>query len=390
MEVRPGYKMTEVGVIPKDWNVVAFQDEFRISAGGDVNPQLSSSEQDEVHPFPIYSNGLTNGGLYGYCSYSDHPAGSLTITARGTLGVANYRDHKYTAIGRVLVLEPKREFFGQFFAEFINARVNFAVESTGVPQLTAPQISGYRLAVPPLPEQRAIASALSDVDALLAGLDRLIAKKRDLKQAAMQQLLSGKTRLPGFHGDWALKQVADLGEVETGGTPSTEVDEYWGGGYPWITPTDISTYRDMSSSERALTRKGIDVVGLLPANTVLVTCIASIGKNAILTVPGACNQQINAVSPSADNDPAFLYYMFEGSKQYLQANAGITATSIISKKAFSELSFRVPELAEQSAIASILSDMDDEVEALEACRDKTRALKQGMMQELLTGRIRLV
>src|SRR6266851_1591746 len=177
MEVKRGYKQTEAGVFPEDWAVVPFGEQFNISAGGDVNLKLSSAEQDEIHRFPIYSNALTGEGLYGYCSYADHPAHSITITARGTLGVATYRDHRYTAIGRVLVLEPKRQTAGQFFAEFINNRVKFAIESTGVPQLTAPQISGYLLAVPPYPEQRTIAEALNDVDTLLSALDRLIAKK---------------------------------------------------------------------------------------------------------------------------------------------------------------------------------------------------------------------
>jgi type I restriction enzyme, S subunit len=121
MEVKPGYKQTAVGLIPDEWGVSSFGEQFNISAGGDVNPKLSSSERDEYHPFPIYSNALSHEGLYGYCSYADHPAHSITITARGTLGVATYRDHKYTAIGRVLVLEPKRHSAGQFFAEFINS-----------------------------------------------------------------------------------------------------------------------------------------------------------------------------------------------------------------------------------------------------------------------------
>ena len=214
MGVRPGYKQTEVGVVPEEWDVEEFRDHFSISAGGDVNPELSRSEQDTVHCFPIYSNALTNNGLYGYCSYADHPAESITITARGTLGVATYRDHRYTAIGRVLVLEAKLESAGRFFAEFINGRIKFAIESTGVPQLTAPQINGYRLAVPPPPEQRAIATALSDVDALLGGLDRLIAKKSDLKQAALRQLLTGQTRLPGFRGEWQMKRLGDAVDTD--------------------------------------------------------------------------------------------------------------------------------------------------------------------------------
>ena len=110
----------------------------------------------------------------------------------------------------MLVLEPRQDTFGKFFAEFINSSVRFAIESTGVPQLTAPQIGRYLLAVPPYHEQRAIAAVLNDVNALLDGLNRLIAKKRDLKQATMQQLLTGQTHLPGFHREWELKRLGDV------------------------------------------------------------------------------------------------------------------------------------------------------------------------------------
>jgi type I restriction enzyme, S subunit len=193
--VNLGYKQTEVGLIPEDWDVQPFKERFNISAGGDVNPKLSSSVQDEEHCYPIYSNALTDRGLYGYCSYADHPANSITITARGSLGFATFRDHKYTAIGRVLVLHPKRQSAGMFFAEFISCRVKFAIESTGVPQLTAPQISEYYLAVPSFAEQTAIATALSDMDGELSALEARRNKTRALKQAMMQELLTGKTRL---------------------------------------------------------------------------------------------------------------------------------------------------------------------------------------------------
>jgi type I restriction enzyme S subunit len=151
--------------------------------------------QDEKYCYPIYSNALSDSGLYGYCSYADHPADSITITARGTLGFATYRDHKYTAIGRVLVLRQRRNSAAAFFAEFINSRVEFAIESTGVPQLTAPQVGEYRLVVPPPDEQAAIASVLSDMEAEIAALEARRDKTRDLKKAMMQELLTGKTRL---------------------------------------------------------------------------------------------------------------------------------------------------------------------------------------------------
>jgi type I restriction enzyme S subunit len=178
-----------------EWEVKRIADLFNITAGGDIDPKRSQSYQDETHCYPIYSNALTSRGLYGYCTYADHQAGSITITARGTLGVANFRDRDFTAIGRVLVLKPTRNLDGRYFSEVINNRINFVVESTGVPQLTVPQISKYNLPVPRAPEQTAIAEVLSDMDAELAALEQRRDKTRALKQGMMQELLTGRTRL---------------------------------------------------------------------------------------------------------------------------------------------------------------------------------------------------
>jgi type I restriction enzyme S subunit len=178
-----------------EWETSTFGDVFNITAGGDVDPKRTISYQDQAHCYPIYSNALTEFGLYGYCSYADHQASSITVTARGTLGFANYRDHAYTAIGRVLVLQSKQKSDGRFFAEVINTRIKFSIESTGVPQLTAPQISTYRLPVPSLPEQTAIATLLSDMDTEIAALEQQLAKARGIKQGMMQELLTGKIRL---------------------------------------------------------------------------------------------------------------------------------------------------------------------------------------------------
>ncbi len=280
--------------------------------------------------------------------------------------------------------------FYQFQSDLIKRQIDENIGAT-INQITNANLNAFKIPLPSSSQERiTIAAALSDVDALLAKLDQFIAKKRDLKQAAMQELLTGQTRLPGFHGEWEVTLIEECGEILTGGTPRTDIKEYWGEGYPWITPTDIASGRDISASERSITRQGLDTIRALPKNTVLVTCIASIGKNAILRTAGGCNQQINAVVPNKDNCAEFLYYLFEASKQYLLANAGTTATSMISKATFSKLTFSTPSFQEQTAIATVLSDMDAELAALEARRDKTRALKQGMMQELLTGRIRLV
>ncbi len=239
-------------------------------------------------------------------------------------------------------------------------------------------------------EQQAIATALSDVDALITSLDKLIAKKRDIKQATMQQLFTGKTRLPEFSKEWEVKKLGDIGETITGSTPPTSVKEFWNGDIPWVTPTDINNQKYIYSTEREITSIGLNATRELPQNSVLVTCIASIGKNAILKRRGSSNQQINAIIPSNNYDADFIYYLMEISKDYLLSKAGITATNIISKKVLLEIRFSFPTKAEQQAIATVLSDMDAEIVALEQRRDKTRALKQGMMQELLTGKTRLL
>lgn len=411
MEVRPGYQQTEVGVIPEEWDVKTLGS---ILSKGRLGGNYAN--QDAYSELPLMKMGNLARGYFdlskvqfitpGVRPELPHQLvyGDVLFNTRNTLDlvgkVAIWRDELpaayYNSNLMRLEFDPEQVCSNEYANYALNTQGSvsrlraLATGTTSVAAIYTRDLMKLQVLVPPLPEQRAIAAALSDVDALLDGLDRLIAKKRDLKQAAMQQLLTGQTRLPGFYGNWEVKQVFDLGDVVTGGTPRTDVADYWGGKYPWITPTDISTRRDMCSSERWLTQKGLASVRPLPPNTVLVTCIASIGKNALLKVSGACNQQINAVIPNRTSDATFLYYVFEASKQYLQANAGTTATSIISKKAFSELTFSVPKLDEQLAIAAVLSDMDAELVALEARRAKTRDLKQAMMQELLTGKTRLV
>ena len=396
MVLKPGYTRTEIGAIPDDWDVASFNEQFNISAGGDVNPKVSVAEQDDIHPYPIYSNALSDGGLYGYCTYADHPAGSITVTARGRLGVAAYRDHKYTAIGRVLVLEPRQETSGKFFAEFINNRVRFAVESTGVPQLTAPQIGRYCLAVPPYLEQRAIAAALNDMDVLLDGLDLLLAKKRDLKHAAMQQLLTGQTRLPGFSGEWVARPLGQVGDIKSGGTPNTTRAHFWDGGVPWCTPTDITGLRGrkyLMDTARTISAEGLQFSSAeaIPPRSLIMTSRATIGECAINLVPMTTNQGFKSIVTFKEIDVEFLYYLITLQKNNLFALCAGSTFLEIGKKQLCGYMVTLPkDRAEQEAIATVLSDMDAEIAALETRWHKTYHLKRAMTQELLTGKTRLV
>lgn len=186
------------------------------------------------------------------------------------------------------------------------------------------------------------------------------------------------------------KKVSEFGKVITGNTPSTLNKDYWNGNFCWITPTDLSSQKYYIKSERQLTPLGLKNARILPSGTLLVTCIASIGKNGILKTKGACNQQINAIIPNNNYDVEYLYYLFNLNKNYLLSNAGITATPLISKTEFEKFEFSVEvDKKYQKIIAGALSDVDNLIENLEELIEKKKQIKLGTMQDLLTGKKRL-
>lgn len=199
-----------------------------------------------------------------------------------------------------------------------------------------------------------------------------------------------KTEIGIIPEDWEVKKLGEIGVIKTGGTPSTSIKKFWNGNIIWVTPTDINERKEIRQTERKISEEGLKIVGELPPNTLLVTCIASIGKNAIIKERGACNQQINAIIPSKNYDTDFLYYLTENNSKKLLEKAGKTATPIISKKEFSQLLFAFPvTVEEQQSIANVLSDFDKLIESLDKLIKKKKNIKKGTMQLLLTGKKRL-
>jgi len=193
-----------------------------------------------------------------------------------------------------------------------------------------------------------------------------------------------KTLLGEIPNAWCIKALEEISNIVTGNTPKTSVKEYFDGNYPWITPSDINSEKDIYKSPRTLTEMGLSKARELPPKTLLVTCIASIGKNAILRVKGSCNQQINAILPSLKHDVGFLYYMMNHSTRRLYNLAGTTAVAIINKSNFSKFTIPFPPLPEQQKIAEILSTVDAKIEIIDQQISETQELKKGLMQQLLT------
>ncbi len=179
----------------EEWKEYKLGDIFKITAGGDFKPSLSSYNKSEEHRYPVYSNALSNEGLYAYSNYYTNNSNTITVTARGTIGFALARDHKYTAIGRLLVLTPKIELNCHYIAEYINSNINFVLESTGVTQLTAPKIASYKIVLSSIEEQKTIAEILSTADKELDLIQKEIDEYKQLKKSLMQLLLTGVVRV---------------------------------------------------------------------------------------------------------------------------------------------------------------------------------------------------
>ena len=382
---------------PSEWQVMRIGDLFEAKAGGDIVQSRSNDVKDDRYPYPIYANSITQQGLYGFCSYAEEPAGSITVIGRGaSLGKAFYRDMPFVAIGRLIVLRPKISIDARFFCEYINHGIEFAVESTGIPQLTTPQISNYLLPVPPEPEQRAISEALSDVNGLLNALDALIAKKRASKQAVMQQLLTGKTRLPGFSGAWETKRLGEIASFFKGSSLFLKTDMSLDGKRRCIHYGELFTTYGECISE---VLHGTDREGAFfrsVSNDVLMPA-SDVTPNGLATA--SCISQPDIILggdilvirvPAEILNGVFLAYAIKINRnQVMQLVSGTTVFHLYGRD-MANFSFAMPSIQEQNAIVNILSDMDAEIAALEQRRDKTRAIKQGMMQQLLTGRVRLL
>ena len=311
--------------------------------------------------------------------------------------VAYIGDEPVYAGGDIIVLRAPRQ-DPVYLAHLMNApeavrqKARMA-QGDAVVHIRGDHLAEVELPLPPLPEQRAIAAVLMDVDALIGSLEAVIAKKRAIKQAAMQQLLTGRTRLPGFSGEWETRLLGEVAKMASGGTPLTSVGAYYDGGIPWVSINDMtsSSGKVITKTERTLSRLGLDnsAARLFPVGTVLYAMYASIGECCIAGRPLCTSQAILGIQPGSSLRPVFLYYSLTWMKRRVKTLGQQGTQANLNKEMVQELLLPLPPLPEQQAIAAALSDMDAEIETLERRLDKTRAVKQGMMQQLLTGSIRL-
>lgn len=419
-QVGSAYKQTEVGLIPNDWELLSIE-EFTTTSSGTTPPRAQSERYFANGDIPWVKTLDLNNGVIRKTDECVTSAAlketCLQIFPAETVVVAMYGG--YAQIGRTGILaipatvnqaltairpNPER-IDSRYLLYVLNFKVDYwksvASSSRKDPNITGKDVKAFLLPLPSIEEQRAIASALSDADALIEALEELLAKKRQIKQGAMQELLTGHRRLPGFAGKWKKARLGDCATLKAriGWQGLTTAEYKETGEFYLVTGTEFKAgYIDWQNCffvEEARYKQDKNIQ--LRLHDVVVTKDGTIGKVALineLPQPATLNSGVFVIRPIGDAFyPEFFYYLL-CSKVFEDFLAQLSAGSTINhlyQKDFVGFEFHLPKtIEEQTAIATVLADIDADIAALEAKLAKARDLKQGMMQQLLTGRIRLV
>ncbi len=369
--IKKGYKQTEIGVIPEDWEIEEIKNLTSITTGA---KNTQDRIEDGLYPFFVRSQTVERINSYSY-------DGEAVLTAGdgvGTGKVFHYINDKFDFHQRVYKISDFNEklngyFFYLYFSNSFYNRIMQMTAKSSVDSVRMEMIAEMQIPLPSKNEQTAIAEVLSDTDALIESLEKQIAKKKAIKQGTMQQLLTGKKRLPGFSGEWEVKKLKNLCTLEYGS--SLESKEYDNFSESFV----YGTSGIVGNSSKFL----------------------SIGESVVIGRKGTINKPIyipkqqkfwvidTAFYLKSEENIQYLFYLLS-SIDFSKYNES-TGVPSLNRNTFYEILVLIPKsLAEQTAIAEILSDMDSEIEVLEQKCEKYKKIKQGMMQQLLTGKIRLV
>jgi type I restriction enzyme S subunit len=373
-----------------DWKAGPLSDLCRLQRGFDITEKAARSGD-----VPVYSS---SGLSYYHNEHRVQPPGVVT-GRKGILGKVFFVDRPFWPHDTTLwVIDFRGNCPAYVYWFLVSLRLERFDAASAVPTLNRNNIAEIPIRIPPLSEQRAIAETLSNVDGLIVALENLIAKKRGIKQGAMQQLLVGKTRLPGFSGKWDHAPLSALCTMETGRRPKGGVTEE--GDVPSLGGENVhnanglrlDVIKRVPNAFFASMRCGI----LQELDIIINKDGANTGKVALYAGSGltrACvNEHLFLLRARPGVDVRFLYaaLCLESVRNEIDKHIASSAQPGLNRRFFKVVEIQVPEIREQQAIAAVLSDIDAEITALERRRDKTKAIKQGMMQSLLTGRVRLV
>ncbi|MBL1265843.1 restriction endonuclease subunit S [Candidatus Methylomicrobium oryzae] len=415
MDLKPGYKHTEIGVIPEEWVVKSTNQIGTPVRGGSPRPAgdpryfngsyipwltvaaLTNIPASRLIVLETTTSLTEEGSLH---SRTLTPGTLIIANSGATLGVAKILGIKCCANdGIAAILNLSNNVSPFYLAHFINTKTNYLREvvatGNGQPNLNTELIGNFKIPIPSTKaEQEAIAEALGDADALIESLEQLIAKKHQIKQGAMQELLTGKRRLPGFSEKWSVKRFDQLANIQRGASPRPIDNPIWfdeNSSVGWVRISDITKSGIyLRETTQRLSVLGIQHSRPVSRDSLIMSICATVGR-PIITEIDVCIHDGFVVFNNLRCNKYFLYYILSSIEDDWSRHGQTGSQMNLNTGLINRTEVPMPPtVKEQTAIAEILSDMDAEIDVLETKLTKARQIKQGMMQELLTGRIRLV
>jgi len=401
MEVRKGSRQTEVGDIPEDWDVDTLESTTPRNMKNSIVDGPFGSNLKTIHyrksGIPIITSGYVTEGYFfadDYLYVDDEKfkqekrsavnAGDIVMAKIGARCGASaiLPDWHQTGIlsGNALKITIDKSRHSTYYiwqvlwSLYLRGTIELLKATGAQPAISMANLKKFNIPLPPLTEQKAIATALSDADALVSGLEKLIDKKKAIKQGAMQLLLTGKKRLPGFSGEWKTKKFKELLEYEQPWKYTVRNTEYSENGTPVLTANKSFLLGYTNETDGICNDTPVIIFDDFTTDSKYVDFPFKVKSSAIKLLRTKDNK-------------ADLRFVF-GKIQLTRFHLGDHKRYYISE--YQHLEVLVPDLEEQTAIAQVLSDMDSEIEAFEHKLEKYRLIKQGMMQELLTGKKRLI
>lgn len=386
INIPEGYKQTEVGVIPNDWEVVLLDSVAKRGSGHTPDKKHPEYWNGEIKWISLKDSNLLD-NLYIYDTTEKitpagianssavlHPLGAVILSRDAGVGKSAITKDVMAVSQHFMAWQCGSQLNNHFLYYWLQAEKSeferIAIGNT-IKTIGLSYFKQLKIPFPSLPEQKAIAQSLCDTDALIAQCDRLITKKCHIKQGTMQQLLTGKKRLPGFSGEWEVKKLGEVLKVRHGKSQHDVVDQ--NGEIPIL-----GTGGEIGRAKTYLYDKP----------SVLIGRKGTIDIPQYMDIPFWTIDTLFYTEILTNAFPKFIFYRFNVIDWYSYNEA--SGVPSLNAKTIENIEINLPSVEEQKAIAQILSDMDAEIAALEQKRDKYKALKQGMMQELLTGKTRLV
>ncbi len=407
-----GYKSCDGYKIPKEWHIVRFDSLFsRVTRKNDENNQnvlTISAQQGLISQIEYYNTLYASENKTGY-----------TLLHRGDFSYnKSYSSgYAYGAIKRLdayekgivsplyLCFTPRQGVNSDFYLQYFEAGcfdreiykiAQEGARNHGLLNVSTEDFFHSMLVFPPLEEQERITEILTQCDHVIELKEQKLDELKQLKKEFLRKMFPAKgcdtpeIRFPGFTGAWEQRKLGELGTITTGSTPSTSIPDYYSDdGIVWVTPTDICENITFESA-RKLSDLGQQVGRIVPKNTILVTCIASIGKNTMLGNTGSFNQQINGLTPNENEcDPYFLLTESALWSAKMKSSAAAGTMQIVNRTEFSELKTWLPSLIEQQAISDFFRQLDNLITLHQRELEETKTYKKTLAKLLLTGIVRV-